>query len=128
MPRKVKPKAFPEWLLEGGPHPAGLFDYPVCRWICTGCGAPYFYRQKGTRHGGPPWRIKGRPEWSPFEGPCWRSHDYGVKCVSPKGVRVLVHQGCIQPGEELMKDLAANARRVRARLKKEAELEEQDAA
>lgn len=129
MARKVKPKAFPEWLFDmkqgGGGVP--LFEYPVCQWLCTGCGAPFYFRQRGDRHGGPAIRIKEHPEWSPFEGPCWRSREYGVKCVSPRGVRVLVHEGFEKPDDELMKALAANARRVRARLKKEAEREEQRA-
>lgn len=120
--RKKKPAAFPEWLfdLKRGSNGSPLFDYPVCLWLCSGCGAPYFYRQDGDRHGGPAWRIKEHPEWSPYQGPCWRSSEYGVKCVTPKGVRVLVHEGFDPPGEELIEALAANARRVRARLRKEA--------
>lgn len=118
--RKRKPGAYPDWLFQpkGGTR-GDLFDYPVCQWTCTGCGAPFYFRQRG-KHGGPAWRIKDHPEWSPFEGPCWRSREYGVKCVTPRGVRVLVHEGFDPPDEGLMKALAKNARDVRRRMRKEA--------
>lgn len=117
--RVKKPGAYPDWLFEKDGPKGPLFPWPYCVWTCTGCGAPYFYRQRAGKHGGPAWRIKDHPEWSPFEGPCWRSHDYGVKCVTPRGVRVLVHEGKDPPGEELMKALAKNARAVRRRLSKD---------
>ena len=122
MGSKRKPGAYPEWLFREADAWTLELKQGIkhCLWTCSGCGAPYWYRQAGVKHGGPAWRIKDHPEWSPFEGPCWRSTEYGVKCVTPRGARVLTHEGFDAPGEELIKELAANARRVRARLRKEA--------
>lgn len=120
--RKKKPGEYPAWLFREKDAWTLELQQGIqhCMWVCSGCGAPYWYRQVGDRHGGPVWRIRDHPEWSPFEGPCWRAAEYGVKCVTPKGVRMLVHEGFDGPSEELMKELATNARRVRARLRKEA--------
>lgn len=118
MPRaKKKPAAYPKWLFDHDEAFMRPGDGQHCLWLCTSCGAPYWYPRTATKHGGPAWRIKGHPEWSPYEGPCWRSREYGVKCVTPRGVRVLVHEGKDQPPADLMKALEKNARRVRRELK-----------
>ena len=113
--RVKKPGEYPDWLfdLEGGGLGRALFPYKVCMWRCT-CGAPYFYRQvdKG-RHAGPYWRMPDHPEWSPAEGPCWRSHQYGVKCTTPKGARILTHEGYDPPSEAVLAKLTADMRRAR---------------
>lgn len=124
MPRG-KPGEYPEWLTTPDPE-RPLFPYPICTWVCTGCGAPFFFRTRAGKHGGPAWRIIDHPEWSPYEGPCWRSREYGVKCVTPRGVRVLVHEGRDPPDSDLMKALAANARRVRRAMSKDNIVQKED--
>lgn len=110
---------------KGKGFPGFLFDkdnlYPkqqVCLWTCVTCGAPYFYkvREEG-KHAGPIWRIENHPEWSPIEGACWRGRAYKVKCTTPKGVTVLVHEGYDPPDEATISRFTASARAQRRRYK-----------
>ena len=117
MPRAKKPAAYPEWLFkhkEAWPRPT---DGKHCLWICSGCGGPNWWPQRGGKHGGPQLRIIDHPEWSPAVGPCWRSRSYGVKCVTPAAVRMLVHEGKDKPPADLMEALTKHVRRRRRELK-----------
>lgn len=77
----------------------------MCLWICSGCGAPYWFPQEGTKHGGPRERSLS-PRFSVVsEGPCYRSYIYGVKCVTPKGRRTLLHEGTPNPAQPEQTDL-----------------------
>jgi hypothetical protein len=120
-PRKVKPKVIPAWLydLKGGAMGSPLFPFAVCLWLCSGCGAPYFFRQYGSRHGGPGLRIIEHPEWSPALGPCWRSKEYGVKCVTPRGARVLYHEKQEPPDAAFIDKLTKGAAKRTRELRKE---------
>ena len=101
MPRVTKPKAYPEYLFDKRAFPF----HRVCRWLCSGCGAPYFYLEVDGVHGGPTYRAGDRRYSTPRQGPCWRSVEYGVKCVTPKGWRVLIHEGVPNPAQPEQPDL-----------------------
>jgi len=97
-----KPKAYPEWYAEVERNFQGR---PVCVWKCSGCGAPYFFPQEGEQHAGPSRRGTDRRYSVPIQGPCWRSVEYGVKCATPKGWRVLYHEGVPNPVQPDQPDL-----------------------
>lgn len=101
MPRVTKPKAYPEYLFDERAIPYKR----VCRWLCSGCGGPYFFPEKDGQHGGPRNRAGDRRYSTPMQGPCWRSIEYGVKCVTPKGWRVLYHEGVPNPVQPEQDDL-----------------------
>jgi hypothetical protein len=77
----------------------------MCLWLCSGCGGPYYFAQVDGAHGGPNARAQDRRYSQPFQGPCWRSKEYGVKCVTPKGWRVIFHEGAPNPEQPNQPDL-----------------------
>jgi hypothetical protein len=113
LARSVKPKKIPEWLSDRSlvfPHRKGH----ICVWLCSVCGAPYFYFPDGKTHGGPERGID--PRYSrEFEGPCWKSIEYGVKCATPKGKRVLIHRGVPNPPQPDQPDLEGIQRIIETR-------------
>lgn len=99
---RKKPGSYPEWLFD----PVRMFPgRRMCLWVCSGCGAPYWYPQDGTRHGGTRGRGVDPRFAAPAQGPCWRSQTYGVKCVTPKRTRVLLHEGTPNPAQPEQPDL-----------------------
>lgn len=69
----------------------------ICLWLCSVCGAPFYYGQQDGAHGGPTKRASDRRYSAPMQGPCWKSKEYGVKCATPKGWRVMYHEGAPNP-------------------------------
>lgn len=70
------------------------------------------------------------PRYGYFRGPCWRSRVYGIKCVTPKGLRVLYHKGAPWPNWEVWdrlesygRTIAAKERAERAKAKREGYLQ-----
>jgi hypothetical protein len=94
-----------------------------CLWLCSECGAPYYFRKKegGKKHGRPPAEpMTGyvpiatlQHEYVGFVGPCWRAHQYGVKCATPRGGRILYHEGYSPPPAELIAEITRIAREHR---------------
>lgn len=88
MTRTKKPGAYPDWLYDPQHFPPA-----TVLWLCSACKGPS-YRPYETAHDRP----------IPFVGPCWRSREYGVKCVTDKGARVeYVHDRgwTIEPHENI---------------------------
>lgn len=109
--KKGKPGEYPAYLFDA----EKLFDWAYCIWLCSGCGAPYYFRQTGSnKHGGPVDRLADRRYSDYLVGPCWRSRTYGVKCVTPKATRVLYHQGEEPPEQSLLDTFTAQSRQARA--------------
>lgn len=115
--RKVKPKELPEWMerLGSGHADSKHFndDQKVrCIWVCGGCGSRSFYRSDGKSHAGPAIRDED-PQYAFAQGPCWRSREYGVKCVTPKAWRIIRHDLSPEPGPEVRSRLDAFASSIK---------------
>ena len=75
----------------------------VCLWTCS-CGMPSWYLQHDDKHGGPEPRASDK-QYAFAQGPCWRSGQYGSKCATPKGWRIISHEGAPNPSEEIIAEL-----------------------
>lgn len=122
---KAKINGVPQWMRELGNGHADSKHFNGngnlrCVWICCQCGSPSFFESKDGKHAGPALRDED-PRYAFAQGPCWRSKDYKLKCSTPKGWRVIKHDGAPDPDDSVnarMSDMASTVRRLEREAKK----------